>query len=42
MRLAASIQIVAWLDSQMTDQILVSAVTQAEIELGIAISREFG
>ena len=37
MRPTPSAQVVAWLDAQATDQVWVSAVTLAEIELGIAL-----
>lgn len=37
MRPAPSAQVVAWLDAQVSDQVWVSAVTFAEIELGIAL-----
>jgi toxin FitB len=40
MRAAPSAQVVAWLDAQAADQIWVSAVTLAEIELGIALMPE--
>lgn len=37
MRPAPSARVVAWLDAQAADQVWVSAVTLAEIELGIAL-----
>jgi predicted nucleic acid-binding protein len=37
MRPAPAVQVVTWLDSQASDQVWVSAVTLAEIELGIAL-----
>lgn len=37
MRPAPSARVVAWLDAQATDQVWVSAVTLAEIELGNAL-----
>ena len=37
MRPAPSAQVAAWLDAQASDQVWVSAITFAEIELGIAL-----
>lgn len=37
MRPAPAAQVVAWLDAQRPDQVWISAITRAEIELGIAL-----
>ena len=40
MRPAPAPQVVAWLDAQPTDRVWVSAITRAEIELGVALLPE--
>jgi predicted nucleic acid-binding protein len=37
MRPVSAAHVVAWLDAQVSDQVWVSAITRAEIELGIAL-----
>lgn len=37
MRPVSAVHVVAWLDAQVSDQVWISAITRAEIELGIAL-----